>query len=214
MRLMATLVVTAAALAPAVASAQDGFSWTGFYVGANIGVAGLADGSELSADDTTIHQDTGGLLAGVQGGFDYQIGQFVLGAVAGFDLSDIEADYLEAEDGPDEVRVGEDINWLATLEARGGFLIFNNLLAYAHGGIAFADIELVLEDFPVSESDSKTRTGFVIGAGVDVRVTDLISVGTEYGYYEFGEEEYDFEGETLDIENSFHTIRLEANFHF
>jgi outer membrane immunogenic protein len=61
------------------------FSWTGFYVGANLG-GGWA-GSTLSDSFTgaSLGNSTSGFVGGGQLGYNYQIGNFVLGPEWTFD---------------------------------------------------------------------------------------------------------------------------------
>ena len=58
------------------------FSWTGFYVGVHAGYGW----SEFSASDPVAGDSTAeakGWIAGAQLGYNYQIGQFVIGAEGG-----------------------------------------------------------------------------------------------------------------------------------
>ena len=65
------------------------FNWSGFYAGANFGYGfGWAD---LTAG-TTVSQEGKGILGGVQAGYNYDFGGFVLGAEGDFQFSDIKGD--------------------------------------------------------------------------------------------------------------------------
>src|SRR5258708_35878658 len=63
------------------------FSWTGFYLGANLGGAW----GQRNLTDTLLGlslsnlNDKGAFIGGCQLGFNYQLGNFVLGVEGGFD---------------------------------------------------------------------------------------------------------------------------------
>ena len=56
------------------------YDWTGFYIGGHVGY-GWADKTwQDSFGLFGVSQEANGFLGGLQGGFNYQIGQFVVGA--------------------------------------------------------------------------------------------------------------------------------------
>ena len=68
--------------------AGTGFSWTGFYIGANAGYA-FGQSSWNSPIGTTGNFDVSGPMAGVTLGGNYQIGQFVVGAETDIDWQNV-----------------------------------------------------------------------------------------------------------------------------
>lgn len=70
----------------------------------------------------------------------------------------------------------------------------NNLLVYGTGGLAVAGTKA--EDSyltsTVSVSDSATRAGWALGAGIDYKLTPAIILGAEYLYEDFGTYNYNF----------------------
>ena len=202
--LAATLLMTGTAFAADlyVPVAEDVFvptatdvSWSGFYVGANVGYGwanALQDGDENDSSELD------GWLGGVQAGYNYNLGGVVLGveadiAYAGIDEGD-DADHFDPEDG---------INWLGTVRGRVGFAL-DSLLLYGTGGIAFAGIETF--------GDSQTLTGWVVGAGAEYMVSDNLSLKAEYLYHDFGSNFIDGFGDDFDV--NAHTVKAGINFHF
>ncbi len=76
--------------APPYLSPAPVFSWTGFYVGAHVGYGWnrLSGTGTFGSDSITAK----GLLGGGQLGYNYQIGQFVIGAEGDFALANVKFD--------------------------------------------------------------------------------------------------------------------------
>src|ERR1700691_3402311 len=109
-----------------------GYSWMGPYVGANFGY----QWGTLSNSGAEPH----GFAGGMQGGYNWQSGQFVFGAETDFQLSDssdVFANYKFSNP------------WFGTLRGRGGFAL-NNILFYGTLGRGYGrghvDIGSVGED--------------------------------------------------------------------
>src|SRR5438874_8706831 len=94
-------------------------AWTGAYVGVNAGYQfGKVDSLPLKPN---------GVLGGIQGGYNWQTGQFVLGAETDLQLSsadDTFAPYQFANP------------WFGTVRGRIGWA-FSNVLVYATGGLGY-----------------------------------------------------------------------------
>lgn len=169
---------------PELEVAERSTGWTGAYVGAfaehtsdTIEYYGTAAGAFPYVGNGS------GVAAGVQVGADYQRGNLVFGGV--FDI---------ARTGHSAVTTGGSVNIHSTLEyvgslrMRGGFAT-DDVLAYVHGGVAFGRTEVTADyvtggAFPAFFGDN--RTGYIVGAGVEVKVTDKISVFGEYAYTDLG----------------------------
>jgi outer membrane immunogenic protein len=148
----------------APAPAAVGYSWSGFYVGGNVGYGwgrnrtatfapndlaafggtcgGFAGGE--CAGPAAFRPDGG--LGGLQAGYNWQINRsWLLGVEADFQWSGIDGAGTSPPfrlgtvlAGPDSTfRVSEDIKNFATVRLRAGWLPTDNLLAYATGGVAF-----------------------------------------------------------------------------
>ncbi|MDX6807014.1 outer membrane protein [Terrihabitans rhizophilus] len=169
------------------APATSASNWTGFYVGGHVGY-GTGEASEADID---------GFVGGVQGGFNWQMGQFLAG---------VEADVSYSGVGASGLVDSYDVDWLGTARGRVGFA-FDRFVAYGTGGLAWANAEY---EGPVS-SDSNTHLGWTLGAGVEMALTERVSAKAEYLYMDFGSESYSGVG---DIEPDLHNVRLGVNYRF
>lgn len=157
-----------------------GTDWTGFSVGAQISYGDVdTDNPDLDGDD---------VLYGFRAYYDYDFGQFVIGAGLQYDFTDIGLDGVA------------DVDEVFRAGVRGGVDLNSNWL-YVTGGYAFADTDAGTVD--VGSSD-----GFFVGAGYEVYVTEMITVGSEVLYHEFS----DFDVDGLDAEVV--TISLSVNYRF
>jgi outer membrane immunogenic protein len=193
--------IAAAIVAPA-------FNWTGFYVGANLGI-GIANTNYSALTAGALSGSGTGLVAGLQAGYNYQINNLVLG---------IEGDvgYFGVTRRAD-LGGGNFIQWRtqwdASLRARAGVAIDRTLL-YVTGGLAAADIGvrgaagLPLAFFPFSAS--QTRLGWTIGAGIEHAVTQNWTIRGEYLYSNYGTKLLDVNNVRLET----HKFRIGVNYLF
>ena len=217
--------------APVIAPA---FSWTGFYLGLHGGYGwGDADvdlSGETQGDlgDTSIDLD--GWFGGVQGGYNYQMGNFVVGLEADASWSGIDGDSSEAFDGQGTIFESEmDIDWLATVRLRAGFAI-DRALIYGTGGVAFAQMNY---DYDINDGAGTTyfsddfddnMTGWTIGGGVEFAATQNFTVKLEYLYMDLGDfdESVTIAGTppipndtySIDGDVNLHTVKLGVNYTF
>lgn len=184
-------IVETSPIAEAPLAAPAGFSWTGAYIGVQLGYAwGSADHS--FADGVTgtpapvPYGDSSpdGFLGGVHVGYNHQINQLVLGVEADIEYSDIDGAYEDWTDGTSSGAT--EINWQGSVRARLGYAMDRTLL-YATGGVAFADVDYW--GGPAGDQGngySDTRTGWTIGAGVEHAFTSNLTARLEYRYSDFG----------------------------
>ena len=164
--------------APAPVAMTMGRDWTGGYAGLQLGYADVeasaATGATISGDD---------VIGGFTAGYDWDFGNFVLGAGLDADLADLSVGAATLE------RVYR-------LKVRGGYDLGNGLI-YATAGGAGADVDGLGYD-----------TGYFVGAGYEHMVTDNISLGGEVLYHEFD----DFNASGLDIEATTFQVRANYRF--
>lgn len=190
--LAATAPVAAAdfARAPAFVATPAGYVWTGPYVGANLGYQwGTA---------THTGADPHGFAGGLQGGYNLQLGQFVIGA---------ETD-LQLTDADDRFAAWKFSNpWFGTLRARGGYAL-NNILLYATLGMAYGGGEI---DPGGGATETHTHVGWTAGAGMEVGLTPNWSAKVEYLYVDLSDQRYVLFGNT-GFETSL--LRFGVNYRF
>ena len=197
-----------APVAEPLPAAPVGATWSGFYVGGNLGAA--FDPNELSIkdlseeDDLTLKfsNDTE-LIGGAHAGYNWQMGTWVAGVEGDVDFAD-------------------NINYLASVRGRLGWALGSWLL-YGTGGVAFIDTD---NDFAVVSADdglfnfsnSNTDTGYVVGGGLEYKLAPQLSLGVEGLYYGFGSESSNLvagdEPFVLKEEEDFAVVRGRLNYHF
>jgi len=143
------------------------FTWTGFYIGGNVGWVGGA--GSLDVTGTPEYQalapyglvptsfsghSNNALIGGGQIGYNYQFGQWVLGVETDFDGTTLDRSgsftggYLDTELCPVNnphclphstltTTGSANLDWLGTARARLGFAPLDKLLLYATGGLAY-----------------------------------------------------------------------------
>jgi len=221
-------------------------AWTGFYVGANagygagIGAAGLAplgpgfvgtfaSGFVPSAASVKSH----GYPLGEQIGYNYQLGQFVLGAEADFQYALIRGGSTITEFpigiGPPTgvTNVQQTMDWFATARARAGILVSAPLLVYATGGFALGRVEDSASFFfpgtsqYYAGSGATTKSGWTAGGGVEWAVAARWTVKGEYLYYDLGDAKVTIQPvsgitatATADFPINGSLIRAGLNYHF
>jgi outer membrane immunogenic protein len=160
----------ARAAPPPVFAAVPVFTWTGFYVGGNLGWGWRDDDNEavvltgpgipagiVGGTLNFENGNDGNFLGGGQIGYNYQIGSFVVGVEA--DIQGIDTDDNEAVFFPGPGFAGgtfvpgefeDSADWFGTVRLRAG-VAFDRFLVYATGGLAYTE----------------DNTGWTVGGGVE-----------------------------------------------
>lgn len=171
------------------------FIWTGAYFGLNVGGTwgptdihdSFGTGFGIPASQTI---NAGGVIGGAQAGYNYQIGNFVIGGELEFEGMDFRAH----GSGPFFFGLGQysrtsDADWLGTAGLRLGYAV-DRLLFYAKGGAALSEFRYqdattffgaLLND----TTDSADRWGWMIGAGVEWAFAANWTAKAEYEYIGF-----------------------------
>lgn len=175
------------------------FTWTGFYVGAN---AGYAWGN-VNANGIANVGDLDGFTGGGQVGYNYQMGQFVLGAEADFQGAD-----LNTGNNLGLVRVKTE--YYGTVRARVG-VAFDRFMPYITGGWAYGNVKTSIPAIGFSSDRSHTG-GYAVGAGLEYAVTNNIIAGVEYLYVDLGEK--NILGAGTKIGTDFSVVRARLSYKF
>jgi outer membrane immunogenic protein len=206
---MAMLSVSAAAdfprKAPIYAPYAPVFTWTGFYVGAHGGWGWATwDGSGPAGSSTV---DGDGWLAGLQAGYNYQMGSIVLGIEGDFSFADVK--FQDTFFGS-TITLKND--YFATVTGRVGYA-FDRILVFGKGGVAFTRDKW---EGPGGISADFGRTGWTIGAGVEYALWNSLSVKVEYNYMSFGDvsESIGGGGGTAQVSETINIVKVGANYRF
>jgi outer membrane immunogenic protein len=156
------------------------YGWAGCYLGAEGGGAWGESRQDTALGSTSGVYSVSGGMAGGTIGCNHQTGPWVLGLEG--DLSWTSKRGSAPEFAPEftsEVRE----NWLATVRARLGWASQRWLL-YVTGGYAAAAVEagVVNPAIALDVSETKTRSGFAVGAGIETAIVGSWTVKIEYLY--------------------------------
>jgi outer membrane immunogenic protein len=146
--------------APPPVSAAPAPTWTGFYVGGNVGYGWVDPTASFTANPEPAGGGLAGLLqsgppvdftmasaiGGGQLGYNWQVDrQWLVGFEADFDFGNLKgggaANTLTSIHQPMTSTADERVDWFSTIRGRLGFLPVNNLLLYGTGGVAIARLK-------------------------------------------------------------------------
>jgi outer membrane immunogenic protein len=134
------LAADVAVLAPYPTPLRPLYSWTGRFIGFNIGGGAASQdftdavGTFVAAPGASLGNHTGhGAVGGGQLGFDYQIGPFVLGVQGVYDLTGMKGS--NAQPNP-FLYNNSFVQTLGTLTGRVGYTFTPTLLVYGRAGVA------------------------------------------------------------------------------
>jgi outer membrane immunogenic protein len=175
--------------APPRVAAPAPFSWSGFYIGAHVGGAWGTVESEIPFDNGGVFpvssHTINGFVAGGQVGWNWQVNPWLVFGVEGqFSWTDLKGST------PCIVvfKCTTEVNWVGTLAGRVGYT-FDRTMLYVKAGVAWADsdylIDLSLFPGVFSATASETRTGLMLGAGVEYAFLPNWSAKLEYNYMDF-----------------------------
>jgi outer membrane immunogenic protein len=174
-------------------SAPAPFSWSGCYLGGQVGWAWQRDrNTEFFNGAVSIFTpleaaDADGVKAGGLLGCNWQSGQFVFGIEADAEYADLDghADFANSGTPPDAYDVRTDFQ--GSVRGRVGYAWDRNLI-YVTGGVAWANIShIYFQNFPPTFQEiDRTRTGWTVGGGWEYAFTNNWIGRIEYRYADFG----------------------------
>ena len=196
MRISLLIGICAAALAAAPAVAADlpvkappapapvpVFSWTGFYIGANIGGAWSHSTVTDAVTGATFNTDNSGFIGGGQFGFNYQVNNFVFGVEGDIDGTSLSKTGPGIATAFGTLQASANTDWIATLAGRVGFAV-DRWLIYAKGGGAWVQNSATLTNLGTgaSVSGSNTNSGWMAGVGAEWAFSGPWSAKIEYNH--------------------------------
>jgi outer membrane immunogenic protein len=174
--------------APSYVPPPPAFSWTGVYVGAQIGYDwGQTDSSaeiDFPRVPVAVYQtsNNSGAFGGGYAGYNYQISQFVVGVEGDANGSS----YTGATRTINGFVVRDRLPFDASIRGRAG-IAFDRILVYGTGGVAFGSIRNIVTDpSGFVEGHDTGRVGWTAGGGVEYAIDGNWSVRAEYRYTDYG----------------------------
>jgi outer membrane immunogenic protein len=177
-------------------------SWSGFYLGGSIGgrwadvdtrnvlvapgpgplfaasAAGTYDSSTVRAGGYVGYnwQFSPNMLLGIEGDFAYGDGSAGLSTIPGLVAPGAVGTSSSVQHG-----------WEAGVRGRLGFLVTPAVLLYVNGGATWLDVEANANVAGlVSQTNSSTRSGWTVGAGLETMIWNNWLARVEYRYADYG----------------------------
>lgn len=168
--------------------------WLGPYVGTNVGFQWT---SNVGTQSST------GFTGGIQGGYNWQSGQWVYGVEADFNLSSTSRTFADYQfSNP----------WFGTLRGRAGYVV-NNVFLYGTAGLAFGVSTVARSGL----SDTNAHMGWTIGAGAEFGLAPMglspnWSVKVEYLYLGLSQDSVISPSVPSNFQSN--VLRFGVNYHF
>ena len=187
------------------------FAWTGWYAGMAAGW--IRSESEATLTGVTgnfvpaagllpskLSHDADGFIAGLTLGYNQKMGvSFVGGIEADIAYTDVggsKARSITVAGNTGSASVRTDMDWFGTVRARAGWLASQQMLFYATGGLAYADLDRtasasvvnngvgIVVGSSASSSKSDWKAGWTVGGGLEWLLGRKTTLKSEYLYYD------------------------------
>jgi outer membrane immunogenic protein len=175
---------------PVPVYAPPPFSWTGFYIGPNVG-GGWAQGTVVDtiAGGSFGTGTRGAFAGGGQLGYNYQVGNVVFGVEGFFDgiaSGNNNTSNIVTGVGGNQFQATANATWVSTVAGRLGFTGpgFDHWLFYAKGGGGWVGYNATVSDLTtgVSANTSSSQGGWLAGAGIEWAFAQNWTAKIEYQY--------------------------------
>jgi outer membrane immunogenic protein len=183
------------------------YDWTGFYVGGNLGYSwGRSSDTSTLTNATTgavllttsDKSDLNGVVGGGQIGYNWQMQNWVYGFEAdiqgtgekgtrNFTFSPapiVGINLLPTLTIP--FALSQKIDWFGTVRGRVGVLAAPKVLLYVTGGLAYGEVDSNETIVATAFSQSSTRVGWTVGAGIEGVISGNWTAKLEYLYVDLG----------------------------
>lgn len=196
---VATVVETAPL---AVIATEDSTAWTGPYVGVNLN---YGEGKIKNDNGTKLD----GTVGAIRAGYDWQIGQAVIGLGAEYNFGNYEGTELHPVLPPIHV----ELKSVATVFARAGYAFNDKFLGYGLLGYTRAKLVNQFDAMPEwsipADEYRETAKGATVGIGAEYRVNQNWSGYAEYAYTDFGKTKDEWE-----VKYDLSQIKIGINYRF
>jgi outer membrane immunogenic protein len=210
-------------------------TWAGPYIGFNVGWGkGDFDSRNVTEFDpifTFDYRNFGfsdtGFLAGLQGGYNWQRGEFVFGIESDIQGTSVSGSrtfvdsIFEFPGGGLDTRARAELEFLGTLRGRVG-LARQHWLTYVTAGLALGEVSTSLSFPPTgggtnsfNDTDSRWHLGYTVGAGAELKLSPAVSLKFEYLYVDLGDKRHRFDIDvdryTWNQDLDLHVVRVGFN---
>ena len=162
--------------------------WTGAYAGVNAG-GGFGTVKDPTVTPVTGDIKTGGVLGGLQVGYNQQMGDFVFGVEADYALAHVNGDISASAPAfslTGTATAESSLDSFGTVRVRGG-VAMNSALLFATGGWAYGHNKITVSGSSFATvSDSKWMSGWTLGGGVEYAFMPNMTGKLEYLYADLG----------------------------
>lgn len=229
------LAVTAAMASGSAQAQESSYNWSGAYAGAYISSTTLQTRAfdvtmeEYSESDGWMSLEDSAVALGVMAGYNYQRGNWVMGPELDLNFASTGHTKVDHEDNG----LTSELGFNGSITGRVGYATGRSLF-FARGGAAWAKLRNAGGEFDgvgVEGTNGKwgydgdeagffdgTRTGYVLGMGLEHALTDQIRLRAEYSYTNFGEARYGgtdgMTDEPFEFKNELRQIKLGLTYAF
>ena len=203
------------------------YNWTGFYVGVNAGLGVSSNRSALAVPATpsaeTFMLGAQGGLVGLQAGYNWQSGNWVIGAETDIQWSGQRNGNtcINACIGGAFGVIDTALTWFGTTRARVGYAN-GSVLNYYTGGVAYGGVRTTITEAVGGPAGaitfSNSRTGWTLGSGVEASLGGNWTGKIEYLYVNLGKTSAAFtlsgNANTFSTEHRNHIFRAGLNYQF
>jgi outer membrane immunogenic protein len=224
---------------PDLFSPAPAATWTGLYVGAQVGYGFGSDQTLVNVSGFPFSfvgpdHDLSGPVGGIHAGFNFQNGPIVYGLEGDLELANADGTISLAGSGGFAglgLTSRTSIDWQGSLRGRLGFAMFERAMIYGTAGLAFANIENAYSatlppgnvfGAPAGITAAKfdeTHWGWTVGAGVEYALMSNWTARVEYRYTNFSEYKNNSTlltaaGSTSRQDPDLHTFRIGGSYRF
>ncbi|MDE2385859.1 MAG: porin family protein [Alphaproteobacteria bacterium] len=203
---MKTCLLSCSLLAVVLASpalAEEGFGWTGPYIGVQGSAESLSQAIEgvpfLAPATGTVSGSTLSASGGIDAGYNFQNGGMVYGFEVDANLIANNTINMQAKD-----TYAAQTDWYGSARGRIG-VAHENAMVYVTGGLALADMKVYDASSNAAIIDGLVP-GVVGGAGFEVAVSQQVSLKSEFLHFEYAKQN--------GAQGQDNVVRLGVNFHF
>ena len=195
------------------------FSWTGFYIGGELGGAWANGNVTDSLHGLSVSSNHEGWLGGAVVGYNIQTGNVVFGIEADFDGTSLKATgngvFIPALG---TLQASAKTDWITTVAGRVGYAA-DRTLFYVKGGGGWVGNTASITNLTTGAaiSASNTNSGWLVGGGVEYAFAPRWSAKLEYDYIGLRSWSWNstvFPGDTFTASRNISTFKAGINYRF